>query len=120
MRTAASFRLGGTSISACPLTILKVYKALAILQIQVLRIKVKFFKIKGLTFKGLKIKVQRRGEATAVLPDISGAAPRTGRRKYPRRLPPRPKPGMWPAIGWLILNLPAMALGRRLHPGRPG
>ena len=83
MRTAASFRLGGTWISACPLTILKVYKVLAILEKQVLRIKVKFFKIKGLRFKGLRIKARKNVGATAALEDISGDAPPPpeGRRK---------------------------------------
>jgi hypothetical protein len=100
-------------ILACRLMILKLYKMLAILEMQVLRIKVKCFKIKGLTLKGLEIKAGKRAGATAVLADISGDAPPEGRRKYPRRLPPRlkrrtkyprrPPPrlkrGMWSAIG---------------------
>ena len=97
-------------MSACPLTILKVYKALSILEIQVLRIKMKFLEIKDLRFKGLKTKARKHGEATAVWPDIS-AAPREGRRKYRRRPPPRPKRGMWLAMGSLTTNRRAMALG---------
>ena len=86
---------------ASQLTILKVYKVLAILEMQVLRIKVKFFKIKGLRFKGLRIKARKNVGATAVLEDISGDAPPPpeGRRKYPRRPPPRLKRGRWLAIG---------------------
>ena len=60
---------------ACRLTILKVYKVLAILEMQVLRIKVKCFPIKSLTFKGLKTKARKNVGATAVLEDISGDAP---------------------------------------------
>ena len=64
-----------TLISACRLTILKLYKILAILEMQVLRIKVKFFKIKSLRFKGSRIKARKNAGATAVLADISGDAP---------------------------------------------
>jgi hypothetical protein len=75
--------LGGTSILASQLTILKVYKVLAIPEMQVLRIKVKFFRVKGLRFKGLRIKARKNAGATAVLEDISGdfPPPPEGRRK---------------------------------------
>jgi hypothetical protein len=98
MRTAASFRSGGTVILACRLMTSKLYKLLAILKMQVLRIKVKCFKIKSLTLKGLEIKARRRAGATAVLADISGDAPPEDQRKYLRRPPPRLKREKWSAI----------------------
>jgi hypothetical protein len=93
--------LGGTSILACPLTILKLYKILSNLKVEVLRIRLKFFKGKSLRFKGLRIKARKNAEATAVLADISGDSrpPPEGRRKYPRRPPPRLKREKWSAIG---------------------
>jgi hypothetical protein len=93
--------LGGTSILASRLTILKVCKVLAILEMQVLRIKVKFFRVKSLKFKGLRIKARKNAGATAVLEGISGDSPPPpeGRRKYPRRPPPRLKREKWLAIG---------------------
>ena len=101
MRTVASFQSGRTSILAGRLTILKVYKLLAILEIQVLRMRVKFCKVKGLAFKGLKIKARKNVGATAGLEDISGDSPPPpeGRQKYPRRPPPRLKRERWLAIG---------------------
>ena len=88
-------------MSACPLTILKVYKALAILETQVLRIKMKFLEIKDLRFKGLRTKARKNAGATAGLEDISGDSPPPpeGRRKYPRRPPPRLKREKRLAIG---------------------
>ena len=62
--TAASFRWGGTSISACRPTILKVYKILEILEIKVLEIKAKAFKIEGLKPKVLTIKARKQGGPT--------------------------------------------------------
>jgi hypothetical protein len=66
-----------------------------------LRIKAKFFKIKSLRSKGLRIKARKNVGATADLEDISGdfPPPREGRRKYPRRPPPRLKRERWLAIG---------------------
>jgi len=57
--TVASFPWGGTSISACQRTILKVYKTLEILKIKVLEIKAKAFKVKSLKLKVLMIKVRK-------------------------------------------------------------
>jgi hypothetical protein len=81
MRTAASFQSGGTVILASPLTILKLYKLLAILKMEVSRIKVKCFKIKSRTFKGLTIKAGKHAGATAVLAGISAGAPPEARMK---------------------------------------
>ena len=103
MRTAASFRLAGRSISASPLTILKVYKLLEIPKIKVLEFKI-------FTIKGLKIKIRRH---TGALEEISADAPPEGRRKYPRRPPPRLRQGMRLAIARLILRRFAMVLERR-------
>jgi hypothetical protein len=94
MRTAASFPLGGTSISASQLTILKVYKILEILRIKVLKIKIKIFKVKG-----RPIKIRKHAGATGDLGDISTDAPLEGPRKYPRRPPPRLMRGMFPTMG---------------------
>lgn len=108
---------------ACRLTISKVYKVLAILEMQVSRIKAKFFKIKGLTFKGLRIKARKNAGATAALEDISGDTlpPPEGRRKYPRRPPPRLKRERSLAIACPVPNRLAMARGRRLVlERRPG
>ena len=58
--TAASFQWGGTSISACQRTTLKVYKIWQILEIKVLEIKGKAFKVKGLALKGLTIRARKR------------------------------------------------------------
>jgi hypothetical protein len=91
MRTAASFQSGGTSIWPCRrLTISKVYRLLGILKIKVLEFKIlKIFKIKG-----FQIKIRKHAGATGALGDISAEAPPEGRRKYPRRPPPRLKRGM--------------------------
>jgi hypothetical protein len=93
--------LGGTSILARQLTILKLYKILSKLKMEVLGIKAKFFRIKSLRFKGLRIKARKNAGATAALEDISGDSPppQEGRRKYPRRPPPRLKRERWLAIG---------------------
>jgi hypothetical protein len=87
MRTVASFQWGGTSISACQLTILKVYRMLVILKIKVLEFTL--FKIKA-----LKIKSRRHAGATGASQDISDARSE-GRRKYRQRPPPCLKRGMF-------------------------
>ena len=87
MRSVASFQWGGTSISACQLTILKVYRMLGILKVKVLEFKI--FKIKA-----RKIKIRRHAGATGASEDIS-AARSEGRRKYRQRPPPRLKRGMF-------------------------
>jgi hypothetical protein len=91
--------LGGTSIWTRQL--LKLYKILLILKMQVLRIKARFFKTKSLRFTGLRIKARKNVGATAALADISGESPLPpkGRRKYPRRPPLRLKRERWWAIG---------------------
>ena len=88
MRTVASFPWGGTSISACQLTILKVYRMLGILKIKVLEFKI--FRIKA-----LKIKIRRHAGATGASEDISAGARSEGRRKYRQRTPRRLKRGMF-------------------------
>jgi len=59
------------------LTISKVYRLLGILKI-----------------KGFQIKIRKHAGATGALGNISADAPPEGRRKYPRRPPPRLKRGM--------------------------
>jgi hypothetical protein len=87
MRTVASFQWGGTSISACQLTILKVYRMLEILKSKVLESKI--FKIKS-----LEIKIRRHAGATEASGDISADARSEGPRKYRQRPPRRLKQGM--------------------------
>ena len=87
MRTVASFPWGGTSISACQLTILKVYRMLGILKIKVLEFKI-------FRSKALKIKIRRHAGATGASEDISDARSE-GRRKYRQRPPRRLKRGMF-------------------------
>jgi hypothetical protein len=91
--------LGGTSILTRRL--LKLYKILSILKMQVLRMREKFFKTKSLRFTGSRIKARKNAGATAALADISGESPLPpkGRRKYPRRPPLRLKRERWLAIG---------------------
>ena len=92
MRTVASFQWGGTSILARRLTILKVYRLLGILKIKVLEFKVKILKVFTIKFR------KHRGAAGA-LADICADAPLEGRRKYPRRPPPRLRRGTLLAMG---------------------
>jgi hypothetical protein len=87
MRTVASFPWGGTSISACQPTILKVYRMLGILKIKVLEFKI-------FRSKALKIKIRRHAGATGASEDISDARSE-GRRKYRQRPPRRLKRGMF-------------------------
>ena len=92
MRTAASFQSGGTSILACRrLTISKVCRLPGILKIKVLEFKILMI---FMIFKIFKIKTRKHAGATGALGDISPDALPEGRRKYPRRPPPRLKRGM--------------------------
>ena len=111
MRTVASFQWGGTSISACQLTILKVYRMLEILKTKVLEFKT--FKIKS-----VKIKIRRHAGATGASADISADARSEGRRKYRQRTPRRLKRGMFQPMVSLVLSRFAMALGPWPGAGR--
>src|ERR1700733_13344571 len=91
--TAASFPWGGTSISPCQRTILKVYKTLEIPEIKVLEIKPKAFNVKGLKLKVLTIKIRKHRGPTEAPVDIPAAALPRGRRKSLRRPLARLKPG---------------------------
>jgi hypothetical protein len=88
MLTVASFQWGGTSISACQLTILKVYRMLVILKIKVLEFTI-------LRIKSLKIKIRRPAGVTGASADISADARSEGRRIYRQRPPPCLKRGMF-------------------------
>jgi hypothetical protein len=94
MRTAASFRLGGTLISARRLTILKLYKILEILRIKVLKIRIRIFAIKRCA-----IQIRKHAGAMGALGDISPSPPPEDPRKYPRGPPPRLKRRMFLAMG---------------------